>query len=190
MLLSKKKRREYFKYLSLGEYNSENIKKLQKTYFTREKDIDGEYGPDTDKLLRHVYNVTKYAPNFDPEEFRCGCGGKYCSGYPSYMKQKQLKHIQTIRQHYNKAMTVTCGLRCSAWNRRLNGAASNSKHLTGKATDFFMRGVTDTLERRKKAINYIKTLPDHNYTYGNGCSSLGPAVYAPNMGNAVHTDTK
>ena len=190
MLLTVKKRRQYFEYLGYGEYGPASIRKLQGDYFTRKRDVDGEYGPDTDKLLRHVYNVKKYAPNFEPAEFKCGCGGKYCNGYPSYMKQKQLKHIQAIRTHFGRAMTVTCGLRCEGYNRRLAGASSKSNHLKGRATDFYMRGVTDTLERRKKAINYIKTLPNHNYTYGNGCSSLGPAVNAPNMGNALHTDTK
>ena len=53
-LLTVDKRKEYFKDLGLGEYSKENVLKLQKKYFTREKDRDGKYGSDTDNLLRHI----------------------------------------------------------------------------------------------------------------------------------------
>ena len=56
-LLAESTRKKYFKELGLGEYNKSNIKKLQKKYFSRQSDIDGIYGTDTDNLLRHVYNV-------------------------------------------------------------------------------------------------------------------------------------
>ena len=188
-LLSVAKRKKYMDYLGYGKYDEKSIKRLQSDYFTRKKDIDGQYGPDTDNLLRHVYNVKRYAPNFSPKEFKCGCNGKYCTGYPNYMRKNELVHIQTIREHYGKPVTVTCGLRCKKYNSLLSGAVSNSLHVLGRAIDFFIPGVTDTLARRKKAISYIKTLPHHHYTYGNGWSSYGVAVYAPNMGNALHTDT-
>ena len=189
-LLSIKNRKKYFKFLGLGEYNETTIKALQEDYFLREKDIDGIYGADTDKLLRHLVNVARYTKNFRPEEFRCGCGGRFCSGYPSYMKKNELKHVQAIRDHFHEPMTVTCGLRCKPWNARLVGSRNRSKHLEGRAVDFYMKGVTDTLGRRKAAIRWIRTLPNHHYTYGNGCSSLDVPVNAPNMGNALHTDTK
>jgi len=188
-LLTKEQREKRFKYLGLGEYNKANIKKLQNRYL-RDKDVDGIYGKDTDNLLRHLYNVKKCAPSFKPTEFKCECGGRYCTGYPSYMKQVELKHLQTIRNHYGKPMVVTSGLRCSGWNSRCGGSIQNSLHLVGRACDFYMQGVTDTLANRKKAIKYIKTLPHHHYTYGNGINSVGSgvSVYAPYMGNAMHTD--
>ena len=187
-LLTVKQRKARFKYLGLGEYNKENITKLQKKYL-RAEDVDGVYGKDTDILLRHVYNVKKCAPNFKPEEFKCECGGKYCNGYPSYMKQVELKHIQSIRDMYKKPITVTCGLRCKTYNSKCNGSIENSLHLTGYAIDFYQPGVTDTLTNRKLSINKIKTLPNHHYTYGNGINSYGYSVIAPYMGNALHTDT-
>lgn len=186
-LLSVKERERRFKYLGL-EYNEAGIRKLQKKYL-RKKDVDGIYGIDTDRLLRHVYNVKRVTKNFEPEEFKCECGGRYCTGYPSYMKQVELKNLQSIRTHYGKPMKVTCGLRCRTYNNKIAGSISNSKHLTGYATDFYMAGVTDTLANRKAAIKWIKKLPNHNYTYGNGINSNGYAVYAPYMGNALHTDT-
>ena len=189
-LLELSKRKSFFKKLGLGEYNATNIKKFQKKYMARKSDWDGIYGRDTDYLLRHVYNVKMHSKNFTPEEFRCECGGRYCTGYPNYMKAKQMEHVQTIRTHYNRPMIVTCGLRCKRYNAELSGSVVNSKHLNGQATDFYMVGVTDTLANRKKAIKYIKTLKNHSYTYGNGITSLGGYISAPYMGNALHTDTK
>lgn len=185
-LLSVSDREKLFKALGY-EYNEEGIKKLQKKYL-RKKDVDGIYGPNTDNLLRHVYNCS-LVKNFEPEEFKCECGGRYCTGYPSYMKMVELNNLQAIRDHYGKPMIVTCGLRCRTYNNKIAGSIANSKHLTGYATDFYMKGVTDTLANRKAAIKWIKKLPNHNYTYGNGINSNGYAVRAPYMGNALHTDT-
>lgn len=184
-ILTEAKREKYFDALGLGEYNNTNLRKLQKTYL-RSKDVDGVYGPATDRLLRHLYNVKVCAPSFKPTEFRCACG--HCNGYPSYMKQVELRHLQKIRDHYGRPMIVTSGLRCKHANGSSTGSIQNSLHLVGRACDFYMAGVTDTLANRKAAIKYIKTLPNHHYTYGNGINSSGVSVYAPYMGNALHTD--
>ena len=188
-LLTVEQRKARFDFLGLGAYNKTNILKFQKKYL-RAKDCDGVYGTDTDRLLRHVYNVKRYTKDFEPEEFKCECGGKYCTGYPSYMKKVELQNLQSIRTHYGKPMKVTCGLRCKTYNSKLKGSITNSKHLTGYATDFYMAGVTDTLANRKKSIAWIKKLPNHNYTYGDGINSNGVKVSASYMGNAMHTDTK
>lgn len=187
-LLTLETRKKYFRHLGLGEYNEKNIKAFQKKYL-RKQDVDGIYGTDTDRLLRHVYNVTTCTKNFRPEEFKCECGGRYCTGYPSYMKKVELKNLQSIRDHWKKPMKVTCGLRCRPYNNSLKGSITNSKHLTGYACDFYMPGVTDTLANRKSAIKWIKKLPNHGYTYGNGINSYGLALSASYMGNALHTDT-
>jgi hypothetical protein len=187
-LLTIEKRKRYFEKLGLGEYNEANIKALQKKYL-RKKDVDGLYGIDTDRLLRHVYNCS-LVKGFEPEEFKCECGGKYCTGYPSYMKQAELKHLQRIRDFYGKPITVTCGLRDKTYNSKLRGSIKNSLHLVGRAADIYIPGVTDTLAGRKAAIKVIKTFPNHNYTYGNGYNSNGVAISAGYMGNCIHTDTK
>lgn len=189
-LLTTATRKRYFKELGLGEYNKANILKLQKKYMLRKTDWDGLYGKDTDTLLRHVYNVTKYSKNFAPQEFVCECGGKYCSGYPDSIKRIQVEHLQAIRSYYGRPMTITSGLRCKGYNSAIGGSISNSLHLKGYATDFYMRGVTDTLANRKSAVQTIRRLKRHHYTYGNGINSIGGSVYAPYMGNALHTDTQ
>ena len=189
-LLSMEERKSYFKELGLGNYNKTNIKAFQKKYMARKSDVDGIYGTNTDNTLRTVYNTHKYTKNFKPEEFKCECGGRFCCGYPSYMKPHELIHIQAIRDHWGRPITVTCGLRCKGYNRLLNGSIENSKHLTGQAIDFYQRGVTDTLANRRAAIKWIKKQPYETYTYGDGINSYGYYVRAFYMGNCLHTDTK
>lgn len=189
-LLTEEQRKKRFEYLGLGEYNEANIRKFQRKYL-RKQDVDGEWGINSDNALRHVYNVRRYtkSDNFSPEEFKCECGGKYCTGYPSYMKKVELQNLQKIRDHFKKPMTITCGLRCKAYNSELNGSITNSKHLNGYATDFYMKGVTDTLANRKKSIEWMKTLDNTNYIYGDGWNSNDVRISADYMGNALHYDT-
>ena len=197
-LLTVEKRKEYFKELGLGEYNEENIKALQKRYMLRKSDADGKYGTNTDNLLRHLWNCHLYLKpeNFKPEEFRCGCNGRHCCGYPTYMKAVELKNVQAIRTHFGKPMTITCGLRDPEYNREVGGIP-NSEHKKGLAVDYHIKGVTDTLANRKSNIAWISKLPGHHYTYGdgifietaNGKTSRG-YVSAPGMGNAMHTDSR
>lgn len=187
-LLSEAKRKRYFEDLGLGAYCKTNIKRFQKTAFSNAKEWDGVYGTKTDNALRHWWNVRKYTKNFAPEEFKCGCGGRYCTGYPTYMKEQELKNIQSIRDHWGKPITVTCGLRCKGYNARLRGSVVNSGHLDGRAIDFYQQGVTDTLAHRKTSIKWIKKLKNHRYTYGNGIDSNGNHPSASYMGNALHTE--
>ena len=182
-------RKQYFKDIGYT-YDKNGILSFQKRYMLRKKDYDGIYGPNTENALLTVWNVRKYTKNFKPEEFRCDCGGRYCSGFPDFMKQHELTMIQDIRDHWNRPVIITCGLRCKTYNGKLNGSIVNSKHLTGQAIDFYQKGVTDTLANRKKSIKWIKTRPFFTYCYGNGINSNGYAIKASYMGNALHVDTK
>lgn len=190
-LLTVDERKTRFKYLGLGEYNSDNIKKFQKKAFPNlSKEWDGIYGSKTDNALRTFYNTKKVTKNFEPTEFKCECNGRHCCGYPSFMKQNELKNLQAIRDHYGKPMTITCGLRCPTQNRKVGGVP-NSGHLTGKAADFNIKGVTDSVPNRNKALKWIVKLPNHKFTYGAYMvDSEGTYRSAPGMGDAMHTEVK
>lgn len=187
-LLTLDQRKAIFKELGL-EYNEATIKALQSKYMLRKKDADGIYGTNTDNMLRTVWNTLRLTKNFKPEEFRCDCGGRHCCGFPSYMKANELKHIQAIRDHWGRPITVTQGLRCKGRNKELKGSAVNSGHMYGRAIDFYQKGVTDTLANRKASIKWIKKQFAHKYSYGNGIDSSGYKYNAPYMGNCLHTET-
>ena len=182
-LLSKAERDRRLEYLGC-----KSVLEFQKMAFPdRKTEHDSKYGVNTDRALRHFYNVKKCAPSFKPTEFKCDCGR--CNGYPSYMKQVELANLQSIRNHYGRPMIVTSGLRCRYANGSSTGSIQNSLHLVGRACDFYMEGVTDTLANRKRSIKWMMKLPKAHYCYGNGINSNGYAVSAPYMGNALHFDS-
>jgi hypothetical protein len=188
-LLSTEDRKKRFKYLGLGDYNKDNILKFQKKAFPNNSaEHDAKYGIHTDRALRTFYNVKRFGGGyFKPSEFKCTCG--HCCGYPSFMKKVQIEHLRKIREHYDKPMVVTSGLRCSYENSRVGGVA-NSGHTKGYATDFYMQGVTDTVANRTKALAWMKKQSNHEFTYGaNMADSNGLYRSADGMGNAMHTET-
>lgn len=188
-LLSIKDREKRLKYLGYGEYNKANVRKFQKAAFPRSsKRWTGEYDTHTDRALRTFYNVKRYGGGyFEPEEFRCNCS--HCCGYPSYMKKVEIEHLARIRKHYGKPMKITSGLRCKDENRRVGGVP-NSGHTRGYAADFYMKGVTDTVDHREKVLKWMKKQPNHEFTYGaNMKDSNGQYRTASGMGNAMHTET-
>lgn len=187
-MLTKAQRTTRFKSLGYSGYTKANILKFQKKAFPNNKEEwDGKFGEHTDIALRHFYNVHRIGKNFKPEEFKCSCG--HCNGYPTYMKQVELKHLQKIRNHYKKPMAITSGLRCGYENSRVGGVA-NSGHTKGYAADFYIQGVTDTVANRTNALAWIKKLANHEFTYGAYMKdSNGLYREASGMGNAMHTET-
>ena len=187
-MLTVRTRQSYLK--KLGFYNGKvdgiedaetktAYKKLQSKYFTRSKDITGEYNKNTDILLVNARRVQLRAENFSLPEFRCGCGGKYCTGYPTYIDRQLLENIQTLRDYYKSAMTITSGLRCQGYNDSLVGSIKTSKHTKGKAVDF-AGNMTNSATKRKAVKAKWYKLPKASYTYSD----------TPNMGTSVHVDVK
>lgn len=191
MLLSVRTRQKYLKMLGIydgkidgkeGRSTKAAYKALQNKYFTRSKDKDGVYGINTDILLRNAYRVETYTRNFNLEEFKCECGGRYCTGYPVRINMQLLKNVQALRTKFGP-MTITSGLRCKGYNNSLVGSSSTSAHMTGKAVDF-ANEKTNTLSGRRTVMYYWKKLTGAGYTY---CNENGNY---PNMGNAVHVQVK
>ena len=89
-------------------------------------------------------------------------------------QEKILKIADEIREHFGKPAIVNSGTRCSKHNKAVGGV-TNSRHLTGKAIDLYVRGVDGgTL------VNYTKQLVNQGklrYTYRISAN-----------GNAVHID--
>lgn len=185
-MLTIKNRQRYLKYIGLydgkidgkeGEKLKESYLKLQKKYFTRKSDIDGKYGQNTDILLVNAYRVKKYTKNFKLEEFKCECGGRYCTGYPNYLSTSLLKNLQKLRDKYKAPMTITSGLRCQKYNDSLIGSIKNSRHVQGKATDF-CGSMTNTSAKRAAVKRFWYRLKHASYTYSD----------TPNMGTSIHVD--
>lgn len=96
---------------------------------------------------------------FTREEFRCQCGGKYCDGFPAEPQEKLLRAAEKVREHFGAPMTVSSGVRCPTHNAAVGGV-SNSRHLSGKAMDYSVRG-----KSAAQILAYVQSLPDIRYSY-------------------------
>ena len=200
-MLSVKERQEKLKYLGFykgaidgieGVQTKKAYYELQKKYFFRKKDIDSKYGTNTEKLLICAFNVKKYTKNFDikKDKLYCRCKGKYCTGYPAEIDPELLKNLQSERDKWG-ATSVTSMLRCKEWNKKVGGS-TNSRHMKGKAVDFWNKH-TLTLKNRKDVINYWFKLLTPHYSYCNGYykskTGSGKKV-TKGMGVSVHGDVE
>lgn len=196
-MLSIKTRQKYLKNLGFykgsvdgieGKLTKSAYKNIQTKYFPK-KYIDGVYGNQTEILVRNAERVRLYAPNFDLTEFRCECGGKFCTGYPVLIDINLLKYAQSLRNKYG-AMTITSGLRCNKYNNSLVGSIKGSKHTKGKAIDF-CTSKTGSLTTRKNIMDYFIKFLRASYSYCNGYTRTKlrkGTISAPYMGNAIHID--
>lgn len=132
-------------------------------------DPDGEFGPLTEaKALEAVagtaqpvepgnfWDSIKY---FDREEFRCKCGGKHCDGFPAEPAKKLITLADRVREHFGAPMIVSSGVRCKTHNANVGGAAA-SRHMSGKAMDFTVRGKTAA-----QVLAYVQAQPEVRYAY-------------------------
>lgn len=132
---------------------------------------DGICGVKTIKKLYSSNLTWNNIPHFKKSEMNCPCCGM------NNTDLNLMLILEKIREHFgNKPIIITSGCRCKKHNDSLRGSASNSKHLYGKAVDFYIKGITisDTL-------NYCKSLVNNGtlrYTYTN----------STNMSGAVHID--
>ena len=108
---------------------------------------DGLWGPATEAAVRKALaegKPKKTASGYrwiSPEDFRCRCGGQFCSGFPAQPHKGTLDLLEAIGEHFGKRIRAHSGCRCRTWNARWGGAV-NSQHLIGGAMDFHLDGVS------------------------------------------------
>lgn len=179
----------------MGPQTQNAIRQFQKDYGVG---VDGLWGPQTEKKILAVISDPKNNPKvekptvppvvtpptvnkpvtgtfwdnvkyFSRSEFKCKCNGKYCNGYPVEMSEKLIKVAERVREHFGKPINVTSGIRCKQHNANQGGVAT-SRHMYGRAMDFYINGVTAT-----QILAYVQKQPEIAYSY---------AV----NGNVVHMD--
>ena len=127
----------------------------------RERIFSGEDQPEAPEETGTFWDHIRY---WTREEFRCQCGGAYCDGFPAEPDQTLVELVDDLRHDFGAPGHRSSGLRCEIHNQK-EGGVSNSRHITGKALDFYIEGVTG--ERLLAAA--LKD-PRTNYAYriGNG----------------------
>lgn len=154
----------------IGEKTIQEIKDFQKK---NNLVVDGIAGQNTWNKLNHMKEVTwdeiRY---FKKSEFTCRCG---CKGNNINMNLVEI--LENIRKHFGKPIIITSGYRCKKHNQKVGGV-QNSRHITGKAADFYVKGISV-----KELLKYTKQLQTKGairYTYTNNT----------NMNGVVHIDIK
>lgn len=110
-------------------------------------------------------------PHFKKSEMTCKCG---CGLNNTDLRLMQV--LEKIRSHFGgKPVIITSGCRCSKHNREVGGV-QGSRHVLGKACDFYIKGVPTS-----QLLNYCQSLVNQGllrYTYTN----------SKNMNGVVHID--
>ena len=136
-------------------------------------DADGIFGSATEAKILDVvatgekpgvdWDKVKY---FDKGEFACKCGSAFCDGFPAEPSRKLVRLAEEIRGFYGVPVMISSGVRCVRHNANVGGVA-NSRHLSGKAMDFCVKG-----KPASRVLAYVKTLPvryaypiDENYVH-------------------------
>ena len=154
-----------------GPLTKDAVKRFQTKY--KGLTPSGTADAETQKALRDAvaYGMPQYEEEqetgdfwdeieyFDREEFRCKCGGMYCSGFPAEPKEAMVRLANNARKHFGKKAFVVSGLRCKDWNRIQSGV-ENSQHMYGEACDLQIQGVS-----ADQLLAYIKSQNGVRYAY-------------------------
>ena len=151
-----------------GNLSSDAASRFQRDYGGLT--VDGIVGQRTQEALKQAVArgmpVQKSEDSFwehirywTREEFRCRCGGKYCSGFSAEPDRVLVELADDLREKAGRPAHASSGLRCSVWNQ-IQGGVSNSRHLTGKALDFSVEGLSG-----KELLALAQSDPRTRYAY-------------------------
>ena len=127
---------------------------------------DGIAGPLTRAAIEDEEDFWSPVKHFTRAEFACKCGSEFCDGFPAEPSKKLVRLADCVREHFGVEAVVSSGVRCQRHNANVGGVY-NSRHLSGKAMDFCIRG-----KSALQVVDYVKTLPiryayaiDGNYVH-------------------------
>lgn len=95
-------------------------------------------------------------------EFKCRCGeyhAPYCNGYPVEPDQTLVELVDDLRARGGGPGIRSSGIRCPQHNAD-SGGVYNSRHLEGKALDFFIQGMSG-----EALLALAKADPRTSYAY-------------------------
>lgn len=95
-------------------------------------------------------------------EFACRCGEyhtPYCDGFPVEPDRTLVELADDTRAHFGRPGHRSSGIRCTQHNAD-SGGVTNSRHLQGKALDFYVEGVSGAT-----LLAYVQSDPRCRYAY-------------------------
>lgn len=154
-----------------GERTREAVLAFQREYGL---EADGIAGKATEAALRKAVFESWERPDARPEPggdwwkdiryftrsepfIACSCGA--CGGFPAEPREKLMRLADKVRAAAGSPMIPSSTVRCPAHNRAVGGVA-NSRHLTGSAMDFSIRGWPSA-----RTLALVKSMPETAYAY-------------------------
>lgn len=154
-----------------GVAGPETIQKCKEYQAKSGLNADGICGPATRNKLNSSNISWDNILHFKPSEMTCKCG---CGLNNTDLRLMEI--LENIRSYFgDKPLIITSGCRCSKHNREVGGV-QGSRHVLGKAADFYIQGVPTS-----QLLNYCQSLVNKGilrYTYTN----------SKNMNGVVHID--
>ena len=96
----------------------------------------------------------------------CPCGR--CGGFPVEPTERLMRLADRVREAAGAPMRPSSTVRCQAHNDELSGSVPNSRHLSGKAMDFCIRGWgadrTLAIVRQQPEVRYAYAI-DNRYVH-------------------------
>lgn len=89
---------------------------------------------------------------------RCPC--PRCGGFPVEPAERLMRLADSIREQAGVPMNPSSTVRCQVHNDELPGSAGNSRHLTGRAMDFSLKGWSSA-----RALALVRKQPGVHYAY-------------------------
>lgn len=93
---------------------------------------------------------------------RCPC--PRCGGFPAEPTERLMRLADRVREQAGVPMNPSSTVRCQAHNDELRGSAKNSRHLSGRAMDFCLKGwssaKTLALVRKQPGVHYAYAIND------------------------------
>lgn len=106
--------------------------------------------------------MTKVYTYFDSSRIACRCGCDFM-----IINDELFTILKDVREHFNKPLILNCVCRCPIHNKN-EGGVDRSQHLTGKAADIRMPGVSP-----QEIFDYI----DSKYGHRVGLSAYNSFVH-------------
>lgn len=123
-----------------GVWGAQTEAAVLEAVYTYDTDSPTEEDPDTtDPDLAARFAGIRY---WSPEEFSCQCNGRYCDGFPALPDRTLLELVDDIRHDAGAPGHRSSGLRCQTHNDLQPGSVPDSRHIRGKALDFFIEGMS------------------------------------------------
>ena len=148
-----------------GNLSRQAVEAFQRDYCQR---VDGIWGEETRRRILEVIASGEQPAGdgwwedityFTREEFRCRCGGRYCSGFPAEMRREVVQVCDRARKHFGRPGHVVSGLRCPRHNAS-QGGVENSQHIFGEAVDLRIEGITG-----EELLEFVQVQPEVRYAY-------------------------